>query len=275
MGIDPRVICSSISFRRLPVESALHTIAELGFTGFDLGALPGVCDHVPYELNHQSVRDVATVVNASQLGVVSVNADIGDLNQPLTPAQTNRRRTHLDQLLNLCEAISSPALVLPCGRQSHAPIADLVTDICLVGQQLRDASEIAAERQIQLWVEVLHSGRLCFNIERAAALVTEFGEAPIGVVMDFSHIVASGDNLGEFIDRFTGRIAHVHIRDAIPGDIHRSVGKGVVDFAAGIEHLRQNGYHGKFSLELETSDIADQDRPSAALAAGRYISSLL
>jgi hypothetical protein len=45
-----RLGCSSISFRHQELPTALRTIGELGFEEIDLGALPGVCDHVPYEL---------------------------------------------------------------------------------------------------------------------------------------------------------------------------------------------------------------------------------
>ena len=54
--------------------------------------------------------------------------------------------------------------------------------------------------------------------------------------MDFSHIVASGGDPLEFVDRFADRIAHVHIRDAVPGNINLSVGRGSVDFAAASRH---------------------------------------
>ena len=82
--LDPaRVICSSITLRHLPLDQALATIAGLGFAEIDLGALPGVCDHVPYDLTAEAVEQVAATVNASGLRVRSVNADVGDLNQPL------------------------------------------------------------------------------------------------------------------------------------------------------------------------------------------------
>ena len=46
-----RLGCSTISFRHLDLDEALSWIAALGFTSIDLGALPGVCDHVPYVLD--------------------------------------------------------------------------------------------------------------------------------------------------------------------------------------------------------------------------------
>ncbi|HEY5788685.1 MAG TPA: TIM barrel protein [Microlunatus sp.] len=71
------------------------------------------------------------------------------------------------------------------------------------------------------------------------------------------------------------RIAHVHLRDAEPGYIHHSIGSGCVDFADTVAALDEIGYAGAFSLELETRDVDNDDRPAAALRAGRYISALL
>ena len=65
MSISDRLGCSTISFRHLPLPEALAAIAELGFGEIDLGALPGVCDHVPYVLDRAAVADVAGQVTAS------------------------------------------------------------------------------------------------------------------------------------------------------------------------------------------------------------------
>ncbi|HEY5788686.1 MAG TPA: hypothetical protein VIT65_28335 [Microlunatus sp.] len=66
--LDPaRVICSSITLRHLPLDHALTTIVGLGFAEIDLGALPGVCNHVPYDLTEEAVEQVASTVNASGL----------------------------------------------------------------------------------------------------------------------------------------------------------------------------------------------------------------
>ena len=57
-----RLGCSTISFRHLALDAALGQIAELGFAEIDLGALPGVCDHVPYVLDARAVDAVAATV---------------------------------------------------------------------------------------------------------------------------------------------------------------------------------------------------------------------
>lgn len=273
-GYNGRLGCSTISFRHQDLQNALATIAGLGFTEIDLGALPGVCDHVPYVLDETALADVAGTVAASGLTVRSINGDIGDLNATLTSRQQSERARHLDMLVALAAATGAQALVLPCGALAHDPLRSLELDLDLVAEELIAAAHMAAGGRVELWTESLHFHRLCFDIERAQALTDRFG-AEVGIVMDFSHIVASGGEPEDFVSRFGSRIAHVHIRDAMPGNINLSVGNGAVDFGAGLKALAGAGYSGHFSLELETRDITHDERPAAAAAAGRLISEMI
>ena len=129
--------------------------------------------------------------------------------------------------------------MLPCGALDHTPIDTLDADLDRVAAELVAAAGTAAAHGVELWTESLHFHRLCFNIERAQQLTSRLDQADhhVGVVMDFSHIIASGGDPVEFVDRFGPRIAHVHIRDAVPGNINLSVGNGAVDFARGLKAL--------------------------------------
>jgi len=269
-----RLGCSSISFRHQDLGTALRTMKGLGFEEIDLGALPGVCDHVPYELNAAAVDTASAEVNASGLRVRSVNGDIGDLNKVLDDEGRAGRERHLDALLTLTSNIGAKALVLPCGALDHAPVRSVDEDLDLVAAQLIGAGRRAAEFGVELWTESLHFHRLCFNLDRARALHSRLDDR-VGIVMDFSHIVASGADPVDYVGHVGGRVTHVHIRDAIPGNINLSVGNGAVDFARGIKELAAAGYSGHFALELETRDITDHERPAATAAAGRLISDLI
>jgi sugar phosphate isomerase/epimerase len=269
-----RVICSTITLRHLPLTEALAQIRSLGFTEIDLGALPGVCDHVPYVLDDQAVADVAATVRASGLSVRSVNADVGDLNRPLTDSERRERFEHADQLIALCVAVGATGLVLPNGAQQHDPIVDLDTDLDLVAAQLVAIEERCRAAGLRLWVEAPHFFRVCYDLERTAQLLRRL-PVSIGVICDVSHIVASGSTPPAFVELAGDRITHVHIRDAEPGYIHHSVGRGQVDFPSTVAALRAIDYDGRFALELETRDITNEERPDAALAAGVYLSSLL
>lgn len=291
---DPRLGCSTISFRHQRLPQALETIGGLGFAEIDLGALPGVCDHVPYVLDQGAVDVVAARVAASGLTVRSINGDIGDLNAPLSPAERADRDRHLAMLVALAAATGARALVLPCGALRHDPIGELdatqslapprrsslaahrrlTDDLDRVAGELDAAAGTAGAHGVELWTESLHYHRLCCDIDRAQRLTERVGEA-VGVVMDFSHIVASGGDPADFVGRFGPRIAHVHIRDAAPGNINLSVGNGEVDFAAGFEALDAAGYRGHFALELETRDVTHDERPAAATKAAELISQLI
>lgn len=271
---DRRLGCSTISFRHQPLAEALDTISGLGFTEIDLGALPGVCDHVPFVLDENGVREVAATVAASGLRVRSINGDIGDLNAALDDAGRTARGRHLSMLVELTAATGAKALVLPCGALDHRPYASLEEDLAAVAAELAVCAEVAAAAGVALWTESLHFLRLCFDIDRAQRLTDHLTEN-VGIVMDFSHIVASGGDPVDFVARFGSRIRHVHIRDAVPGNINLSVGNGQVDFATGLKHLTKARYQGHFSLELETRDVTNDQRPAAAAAAGHLISSLI
>ncbi len=273
--LDPaRVICSSITLRHLPLRQALATIAGLGFAEIDLGALPGVCNHVPYDLTEDAVEQVATTVTASGLRVRSVNADVGDLNRPLDPDGQAARSSHVGRLIDLSTAIGATGLVLPNGALQHEPITNLVSDLTLVADQVTGIAGQCAAAGLQLWIEAPHYFRLCYDLSRAAQLLALLPPS-VGVICDVSHIVASGSTPRQFVELAGSWISHVHLRDAEPGYIHHSIGNGQVDFADAIAALEQSGFNGAYSLELETRDVSDDDRPAAALRAGRYISTLL
>src|SRR6478752_258951 len=206
-----RVICSTITLRHLPLAEALTEIRRLGFTEIDLGALPGVCDHVPYVLDEAAVAEVAATVRASGLTVRSVNGDVGDLNRPLSESEQAERLAHADQLIALCGAIGATGLVLPNGAQQHDPITDLDADLDLVVAQLIAIEQRCRAAGLQLWVEAPHFFRLCYDLERTALLLQRLPEG-IGVIYANSHIVASGSTPVAFVALAGVRITHVHIR---------------------------------------------------------------
>lgn len=273
MIIDDRVICSTITLRHLPLAAALAAINAQGFKEIDLGALPGVCDHVPYVLDDQAVAAVAKTVNESGLLVRTVNGDVGDLNNPLAPAEAQKRADHVHKLLELCVAIGAAALVLPNGRQSHDPIGTLDEDLDEVARSLTQIATESELRGVELWVEAPHWFRLAYDLDRTATLLSRLPEN-IGIVCDVSHITAGGSTPRQFLELFGVRTKHVHIRDAEPNYIHHSVGRGIVDFPDLIAALDQAQYTGALALELETRDTEDNDRAREAQRAGVYLSSL-
>jgi sugar phosphate isomerase/epimerase len=275
--IDDRLGCSTISFRALPLPAALANIAGQGFRETDLGSLPGVCQHVPTPLPPELVDTLADQIADSGVAVRLINADVGDMDDPQLDESELRRR--LATLVDLARAVGTSTIMLPCGRQGTTPRTDLRADVAAVARSLTAAAGIVGDAGLDLLVEAPHSRRLCADLDRSEMLYDALGEmsgaAPVGAVLDLSHVVASGDDPVDAVGRFGDRVRHVHLRDAVRGDINRSIGRGEVDFATAIAALAAAGYPGHYSLELETHDIDDADRPAEAGRAGRYITSLL
>jgi sugar phosphate isomerase/epimerase len=273
MTIDSRLGCSTISFRRLPLPQALAEIKAQGFGETDLGSLPGVCDHVPIPLPADRVEALAEQILDSGVKVRLINADIADMDDPdLDRAEIQRR---MRTLVDLAQAVGTSTIMLPCGRQGTEPRTELSRDIDTVARTLAAAADFVNAKGLNLLVEAPHSRRLCATVERSEMLYEALGESAVGAVLDFSHVVASGDDEVDAVRRFDGRIGHVHLRDAVLGDINLSIGRGKVNFPAAIDALKASGYQGHYSLELETHDISDAERPTEAGRAGRYITSLL
>jgi sugar phosphate isomerase/epimerase len=273
MTIDSRLGCSTISFRRWPLPGALAEIKAQGFGETDLGSLPGVCDHVPIPLPADRVEALAEQIMDSGVTVRLINADVADMDDPDLDATEMQRR--LRTLVELAQALDTSTIMLPCGRQGTEPRTELSRDIAAVARSLTAAADFVNAAGLNLLVEAPHSRRLCATVERSEMLYDALGDTPVGAVLDFSHVVASGDDEVDAVRRFDGRIGHVHLRDAVLGDINLSIGRGKVDFPAAIDALFSSGYQGHYSLELETHDIEDADRATEAGRAGRYITSLL
>lgn len=65
----------------------------------------------------------------------------------------------------------------------------------------------------------------------------------------------NGNRLAEFVERFPGRIAHLHFSDNRgKHDEHLGVGRGTIDFPLLVDNLKQAGYDGTLTLEVFDED---------------------
>ena len=104
-SIDSRLGCSTISFQAWTLPGALVDISGQGFGEIDLGALPGVCDHVPTPLPPELVDVLADQILASGLAVRLINADVAGMNDPGLDAAEIQRR--LRTLVDLARAVGT------------------------------------------------------------------------------------------------------------------------------------------------------------------------
>jgi sugar phosphate isomerase/epimerase len=251
-----RVGISTISFRHRPLAEALELIAATGATEIDLGAIPDVTDHVPVPFTGDAA-EYARAISAAGLRAGAVNADPGDLNDPALDAAA---LTGIVQPLVELAAALDAALIVPAGRASYEPFVDHEADLAQIAASLGVISGLCAARGGRLLVEVLHHRRYVHTVDDADALLAQCPADQLGVLYDVSHVVASDEDPLAWARSLGDRIERVHLRDAVPGNLNLALGAGVVDFDALVRQLEAQGFTGTYILELETHDVAEEDR---------------
>ncbi|WP_159792734.1 sugar phosphate isomerase/epimerase family protein [Puerhibacterium puerhi] len=255
-----RVGISTITFRFRPFEEAVRLIAATGAEEVDLGALPGVCDHVPVPFTGDP-QDYVAELERHGLRAGAVNGDVGPLNDPALDAET---LTATALPLVRLAAATGGALILPAGGQSWDPYVDEAADLERIAANLRLVSALAAEHGVRLLAEVLHHRRFAWSAARADRVLELLGPDQIGLLLDTSHVVASDEDLVAWATKHAARVERVHLRDAVPGNLNLGIGRGKVDFRGTMAALEAAGFAGTYVLELETHDVEEHEREADA-----------
>ncbi|WP_432570180.1 sugar phosphate isomerase/epimerase family protein [Kineococcus sp. SYSU DK005] len=259
-GAARRVGISTITFRFRPLHEALALIAATGAVEVDLGAIPAVTDHVPVPFTGDAQAYLAALARHG-LRAGAVNADVGPLNDP---ALGQAALTATVRPLVALAAATGGALIVPCGGPSWQAYVDEEVDLDRTVANLRLISRLCAQQGVRLLVEVLHHRRWVHDVARADRVLQALGPQEIGLLLDTSHVVASGDDVVAWAARQVHRVERVHLRDAVPGDLNLGIGRGRVDFRGVLTALEAGGFSGTYVLELETHDIAEEEREADA-----------
>jgi sugar phosphate isomerase/epimerase len=94
----------------------------------------------------------------------------------------------------------------------------------------------------------------------------------VGICVDTGHFHSAGVDTVAFIRRFASRIYAVHLKDHI-GNVSVGIGRGEIDLSAIIAALREVGYPGDLTVELEVND--PENLPRYTEEAYIYLSGLL
>lgn len=130
---------------------------------------------------------------------------------------------------------------------------------------------IPADSAVKLTLEP-HYGNVLQQPEDFEQILDAFPDPRLGLCVDTGHFHSAGVDTVEFIRRFASRLYAVHFKDHL-GTVSVGIGRGEIDLAAIIAALRQVGYPGGLTVELEVED--PENLPRYTEEAYVYISSLL
>lgn len=107
-------------------------------------------------------------------------------------------------------------------------------------------------------------GTIVDNAERADRMIAALNDPDLGLTLDPSHFVLSGDDIAALPARWAERIAHVHLKDAfgVPGEPDEDFcfllpGEGRVPWAELLPALTASGYDGPMCVEYESFTLLE------------------
>ena len=230
----------------------IHLTKEIGFDTIDIFADPLEIDARERRLIRDACRDAGLPVRS----VVGIALGIADFNSPVRRFHIKRARAYLDLayeleagnfLIVLGEYIWERQVIPPEDQWKWA-----VEGLQILGEHAAGLSlEIAVEIE-PFQLSIIN------NIEKMSRFLDDVGSKAVGANIDISHLVLARDE-PERIAGLAGRIMHVHLSDC-DGKVHGDLpaGRGCVPFEGYLSALRDAGFDGSVSIELEYSPEPDK-----------------
>ena len=254
-----KIGCGTVSFRRLPLQSALERIARAGYGWVETQATAPFCPHVdPWQDDPDAFGRLV-----SDLGFEGVTALWAPHGAIVPEPQA---------VEGVCAALVwAQAAGIPVVHAADGQKPQEMTDadaLALLAERLAEILQVAARCHVFLAIEP--HGHFSLTPEGLEAIMGLSDSPWLGINYDTANIhratyveTAAGayswKPVGESADevatleRVIGRVVHCHVKDVV-GARSVALGDGEVDLAGCLEVLAGHGYDGAVSLETEGDD---------------------
>jgi sugar phosphate isomerase/epimerase len=225
------------SYHTYSFDEALAGIAGAGFKGVELSAVPGWTEHADLDADPQSVREK---LDGYGLTAVSLSG-----HSDLT---TREGLAHGIKAARWAGRYGLPVLNTAVGGHESAD----ENEAAFLGNigELADAAE---EAGVVVALEI--HGDIMASSDVTLPLIEKIGRDSVKVNYDTANVeFYSGDLAVDDLPKITGELAHVHLKDTTGGKGNWNfpgAGDGHVDFGRVLSILRDAGYSGPYSVEIE------------------------
>ena len=239
------IACSTTAFTNLPLEDALSRISALGFSFVDLLMMENWAHINPSELVENPVeraREVAALLRKHRLKAVAINANVSNnLCSGGRDAQDQNMR-EAEALVAFAREITIPIIVLQPGRAGEDSVEQATARSVAA---LNEMVSLARGRSTTIAIET-HSGSLAEAYQDAITFVSRV--PGLKIAYDPSHFVMTKMDLRDSTVLIP-HTAHVHLRNAVPGNFQAPMDDGTLDFMWVLEAIDGSGYTGAISIE--------------------------
>jgi sugar phosphate isomerase/epimerase len=218
-------------------EEALDGIAGAGFKYVELTAVPGWTEHVTLDRKPAEVRDFVT---GKGLEAVSLSGH-SDLTTP-------EGLKHGIKAVKWAAGYGVPIMNTAVGGHQSADESEIAF--------LNNVGELADAADAEGIVVALEiHGDIMASSDVTIPLMERIGRDSIKVNYDTANVeFYSGTKAVDDLPKIIPYLAHVHLKDTVGGKgvwNFGAIGSGSVDFRRVLQILRDGGYQGPFSVELE------------------------
>jgi sugar phosphate isomerase/epimerase len=225
------------SYHTYGFEEALAGIAGAGFKYVELSAVPGWTEHVDLDSDPAETRR-RLAGHGLEAASLSGHSDL----------TTREGLEHGVKAVEWAAAYGIPVVNTAVGGHQSADENEAAF-LENVGA-LADAAE---EAGIVVALEI--HGDIMASSDVTIPLVEKIGRDSIKVNYDTANVeFYSGERAVDDLPKITSRLAHVHLKDTAGGKGNwdfPAIGDGTVDFRRVLEILRDSGYSGPYSVEIE------------------------
>jgi sugar phosphate isomerase/epimerase len=225
------------SYHTYGFDDALEGIAGAGYRYVELSAVPGWTEHVDLDCPPNEVRQK---LDRHGLEAVSLSA-----HSDLT---TREGLDHGIKGVQWAAAYGIPIVNTAVG--GHQSADENEAAFLDNAQQLADAADATG---VVVALEI--HGDIMASSDVTIPLMEKIGRDSIRVNYDTANVeFYSGHKATDDLPKITPYLAHVHLKETAGGKgvwDFGAIGSGIVDFARVLQILRDAGYDGPYSVEIE------------------------
>jgi sugar phosphate isomerase/epimerase len=272
---------ANAGFETMPPADVVSTLSELGYSAVDW-----TLDHFdPMAQPPEDLVELAKLADSAGLGTpqLMVHQDFVRVD----PALYEQTVTKTERAAEACAAAGIPTIgVLTgpnCWEEGHARVGQDLSEerawelaLGALARVLACAERVGVTVSLEpCW------GTLARDRYRTEYALSRLDSPALGLTLDPSHFVMSGDDVPELIHAWGDRIRHVHLKDAFGSEGEEGIdftflvpGAGSVRWAPMFDALRNVGYEGSMSVEFEAFALLEgplHNDPAAAAQLTRQL----
>ncbi len=236
------LVANTLSYHGHSLERALQGIAECGIRNIELAAIPGWSEHaVPERMSSADVRELRRKVSSAGLETASVSGHLEMSADGIIDAF--KRRIDFTAELGAHWIITSP------GEKTH--LDRFMRNMEVLGSY-------AERAKVVICLET--EGGIVFDAESVKALEDLMRCPSIRINYDGANLIYFSNRSKkpqEDVAAILDYIVYMHVKD-VQYEKDRwffpEVGRGLMDYDAFCRVLRDRGYAGPLSIELELTD---------------------